>query len=37
VRATSHQIWFGTPGLEPDKAAAEATMRRHRFLPKQCS
>ncbi|MFM9088254.1 MAG: DUF1254 domain-containing protein, partial [Cyanobium sp.] len=31
VRATSNQIWFGTRGLDPDKAVAEATVRRHRL------
>jgi hypothetical protein len=31
VRSPSNQIWFGTRGLDPDKAVAEATVRRHRL------
>jgi hypothetical protein len=31
VRSPSNQIWFGTRGLDPDKAAAEATVRQHRL------
>lgn len=27
-RAPSNQIWFGTRGLDPDKAVAEATLRK---------
>jgi hypothetical protein len=27
----SNQVWFGTRGLDPDKAVAEATVRKHRF------
>jgi hypothetical protein len=27
-RAPSNQVWFGTRGLDPDKAVAEATLRR---------
>jgi hypothetical protein len=30
-RASSNQIWFGTRGLAPDKAVAEATVRQHRL------
>jgi hypothetical protein len=30
VRSPSNQVWFGTRGLSPDKAAAEATVRQHR-------
>ncbi len=30
-RSPSHQIWFGTRGLAPDKAVAEATVRQHRL------
>lgn len=31
VRSPSNQIWFATRGLDPDKAVAEATVRRHRL------
>jgi hypothetical protein len=31
VRSPSNQIWFGTRGLAPDRAAAEATVRQHRL------
>ncbi|MCE2839582.1 MAG: DUF1254 domain-containing protein, partial [Cyanobium sp. 49614_E6] len=31
VRSPSNQVWFGTRGLSPDKAAAEATVRQHRL------
>jgi hypothetical protein len=31
VRSPSKQVWFGTRGLSPDKAAAEATVRQHRL------
>ena len=31
VHASSNQIWFGTRGLDPDPAVAEATVRRHRL------
>lgn len=31
VRSPSNQIWFGTRGLDPDKAVAEATVRQHRL------
>jgi len=31
VRSPSNQVWFGTRGLDPDKAVAEATVRRHRL------
>lgn len=31
VRSPSNQIWFGTRALDPDKAAAEATVRQHRL------
>jgi hypothetical protein len=31
VRATSNQLWFGTRGLDPDKAKAEAIVRQHRI------
>lgn len=27
----SNQVWFGTRGLDPDKAAAEATVMQHRL------
>lgn len=30
-RASSNQVWFGTRGLAPDKAVAEATVRQHRL------
>ena len=30
-RSPSNQIWFGTRGLAPDKAVAEATVRQHRL------
>ena len=31
LRSPTNQIWFGTRGLDPDKAAAEATVRKHRL------
>jgi hypothetical protein len=31
VRAGSNQVWFGTRGLSPDRAVAEATVRQHRL------
>ena len=30
-RSPSNQVWFGTRGLAPDKALAEATVRQHRL------
>jgi hypothetical protein len=30
-RSPSNQVWFGTRGLAPDKAVAEATVRQHRL------
>jgi hypothetical protein len=30
-RSPSNQVWFGTRGLSPDKAVAEATVRQHRL------
>ncbi len=30
VRSPTNQIWFGTRGLSPDPAEAEATVRKHR-------
>lgn len=30
-QSPSNQIWFGTRGLDPDKAAAEATVMQHRL------
>jgi hypothetical protein len=30
-RSPSNQVWFGTRGLDPDPALAEATVRRHRL------
>jgi hypothetical protein len=30
-RSPSNQVWFGTRGLDPDKAVAEATVRQHRI------
>lgn len=31
VQSPSNQVWFGTRGLDPDKAVAEATVRKHRI------
>jgi hypothetical protein len=31
VQSPSNQIWFGTRGLDPDKAVAETTVRQHRL------
>ena len=31
VRSPTNQVWFGTRGLDPDPAAAEATIRKHRL------
>lgn len=31
VRSPTHQIWFGSRGLDPDRAVAEATIRQHRL------
>ncbi len=31
LRSPSNQVWFGTRGLAPDKALAEATVRQHRL------
>lgn len=28
-RSTSNQLWYGTRGLDPDHAVAEATLRKH--------
>ncbi len=30
-RSPTNQVWFGTRGLAPDKAVAEATVRQHRL------
>jgi hypothetical protein len=30
-QSPSNQIWFGTRGLDPDKAVAEATVKQHRL------
>ena len=31
VHSPTNQIWFGSRGLDPDKALAEATIRQHRI------
>jgi hypothetical protein len=31
LRSPSNQVWFGTRGLAPEKALAEATVRQHRL------
>ncbi|MEI6099183.1 MAG: DUF1254 domain-containing protein [Alphaproteobacteria bacterium] len=31
VHSPTNQIWFGSRGLDPDKAVAEATIRKHRL------
>lgn len=31
VRSPTNQLWFGTRGLDPDPAAAEETIRKHRL------
>jgi hypothetical protein len=30
-RSPTNQLWFGTRGLDPDKAVAEATVKKHRL------
>ncbi len=30
-RSPSNQVWFGTRGLDPDRAVAEATVRKHQI------
>lgn len=30
-QSPSNQVWFGTRGLDPDKAVAEATVKQHRL------
>jgi len=31
VQSPTNQVWFGSRGLDPDKAVAEATLRKHRL------
>jgi len=31
VHSPTNQVWFGSRGLDPDKALAEATLRQHRL------
>jgi hypothetical protein len=31
VHSPTNQVWFGSRGLDPDKAVAEATIRQHRL------
>jgi len=31
IRSPTNQVWFASRGLDPDKAAAEATIRQHRL------
>jgi hypothetical protein len=31
VHSPTNQVWFGSRGLDPDKTAAEATLRRHKL------